>query len=101
MTRKQFARAIRLADKLIEGVGNPELHQAAVDLRSLLTPPPTIGEVLSKVPGNSIQARAKTIGISRQTYYNLLEGGTRASLPVALRIADVTGVDIEVVKDLW
>lgn len=99
MTRKQFARAIKLADKLIEGVGNPELHQAAVDLRALLVPPPPMSEILALVPGESIMARVKLLGISRQTYYNLLEGGMRPSVLVAERIAQVTGVDVDIVKN--
>lgn len=101
MTRKQYARAIRLADKLVEQTANPDLRQTALDLRAMLTPPPSMQEILALVPGESIIARSKVLGISRQTYYNLAEGLTRASLPIAEKIASVTGVNVEIVKDVF
>ena len=101
MTRKQIARAMKLADRLVEGVGNPEMNRIAVDLKKLLTPPPPMRDILALIPGESIMAKSRELGVSRQTFYNLMDGGTRPSLLVAERIAQVTGIDVEIVKDTW
>jgi transcriptional regulator with XRE-family HTH domain len=113
MTRAEYLECQQLAEKLIAALemwpqlkldtkGRPaELQRAAKRLRSLLVPPPTLSEIISRVPGDNHTEKARAIGISRQGYYNLLGGVARPNVMTARRLAELTGVPFDVVTEVW
>lgn len=101
VNRKQWAKAVRLADAVVEGTEGQPIHPIAKKLRRTLTPPPTMTEVLGMVPGASLMEKARAIGISRQGFYALSKGTARRSDVLAKRLAELTGLDEQVIKDIW
>ena len=115
MTRKQCQRAIKLAEKLVDGLSTATSNRRSTGpdrvelevllgismrLREMLVPPPTMEEVLLMVPGETVTARAKTVGISRQGYYNLINGMARADASLAKVLAGLTGFDEETIRGI-
>lgn len=102
MDRKQYERAAKLADRLVEGlVGAPDLRKTAVQLRAMLTPPLTAEELLAKVPGATHNERAKALGISRQGFYNLRNGLSRPNPMLARLLAELTRVPEAQIRGIW
>jgi DNA-binding XRE family transcriptional regulator len=112
MTRREYERATRMLDELIAGMhafqlGAPDrndlgpLLNTAVRLKKMFVPPPTMEEILLKVPGETHTERALEIGISRQGYYNLLGGQARPNAMTAKRLAELTGYKIETIREAW
>lgn len=111
MTRDEYDEAHKMAVKLVDGLhaihheqkasGVKPLLMTATKLRNMLEPPPTMREVLERVPGETLGERAVTIGISRQHYYNLERGIARHSAAVAKRLAELTGISESVIREIW
>lgn len=121
MTRDEYDRAHKLSIKLIqmmddwlEGDDIPEHDIAAHDrawvqdmrkiarkLQAMVVPPPTMEQILNRVPGETVREKAIAIGISRPHYYNLLRGTSRRSAVVAKSLAQLTGVSESVIKEIW
>ena len=55
-------------------------------------------EVLKRVPGKTVKARAATIGVTRQTYYGWLAGRTRPDIRQARRLASLTGLEASKIR---
>jgi DNA-binding XRE family transcriptional regulator len=55
--------------------------------------------ILAKVPGDTLAARARAIGVSRQTMYVWAQEKFRPSTEQAQTIAELTGVPIEQIRD--
>jgi DNA-binding XRE family transcriptional regulator len=55
--------------------------------------------ILAKVPGDTLAARARAIGVSRQTMYVWAQEKFRPSTEQATIIADLTGVPIDEIRD--
>ena len=55
-------------------------------------------EILVNVPGNSVTEKCRQIGVSRTTYYSWLSGYTRPRNQVARRLAEITDIDIDVIR---
>ena len=55
-------------------------------------------EILIKVPGDSVTEKCRQIGVTRTTYYSWLGGYTRPRTEVARRLAELTDVDIDVIR---
>jgi DNA-binding XRE family transcriptional regulator len=58
-----------------------------------------MADILAKVPGDTLSARARKIGVSRQTMYVWAEEKFRPTLPQARTIAKLTGVPVEQIVD--
>jgi DNA-binding XRE family transcriptional regulator len=58
-----------------------------------------MAEILSRVPGDSLAARARAIGVSRQTMYVWAAEKFRPSTDQARIIADLTGEPIEHIRE--
>ena len=118
MTREQYMEAHRLAGEIAEqlrevnitDLRRPSEHRlkklgplvkATLRLKKMLTPPPTMAEILAMIPAASHKERAKTIGLSRQGYYNLAEGTARRSSMTAKRLAELTGVPESTIREIW
>jgi DNA-binding XRE family transcriptional regulator len=55
--------------------------------------------ILAKVPGDTLAARARAIGVSRQTMYVWAQEKFRPSTEQATIIAELTGVPIEEIRE--
>jgi DNA-binding XRE family transcriptional regulator len=55
--------------------------------------------ILAKVPGDTLAARARAIGVSRQTMYVWAQEKFRPSTEQATIIAELTGVPIDEIRD--
>jgi DNA-binding XRE family transcriptional regulator len=86
----ELARAIQIAP----------LPALASDLRAVahkfLHP---MADILAKVPGDTLAARARAIGVSRQTMYVWAQEKFRPSTDQARIIAELTGVSIDEIRD--
>jgi DNA-binding XRE family transcriptional regulator len=58
-----------------------------------------MSDILAKVPGETLAARARAIGVSRQTMYVWAQERFRPSTEQAQIIADLTGVPIAQIRD--
>lgn len=83
--------AIWLAEQLIELSADNYTKRAAERLLSSLHLSP-MAHILARVPGESVSARARLLGVSRQTYYGWLNGRWRPNIQQAKKIAEVTGI---------
>lgn len=103
MTRDKHSKALRLAERLIARLpAETEEYSLAIKLRGMLIPPLTPDEVLDMVlPFGSIVAKSKRLGISRQYFYALKAGTARPGEEIMARIATLTGVSAERLKEVW
>ena len=58
-----------------------------------------MADILAKVPGDTLAARARAIGVSRQTMYVWAQEKFRPSTEQATIIANLTGVPIDDIRD--
>jgi DNA-binding XRE family transcriptional regulator len=58
-----------------------------------------MADILAKVPGDTLAARARAIGVSRQTMYVWAQEKFRPSTEQATIIAGLTGVPIDEIRD--
>jgi hypothetical protein len=84
--------ALRLVNQLIKVAPDPDTREMAVELRIRIRFP--MSEILEKVPGGTIAARCREIQCSRAAYYGWLRGETRPRVAEALRLAKITGYEV-------
>lgn len=58
-----------------------------------------MNEILDKIPGNNVSARARACGVSRQTYYSWLNESFKPRNKRARRLAKLTGLNITEIID--
>jgi DNA-binding XRE family transcriptional regulator len=88
--QNELARTIQLAP----------LPALATDLRAVehkLNHP--MADILAKVPGDTLAARARAVGVSRQTMYVWAQERFRPSTEQARIIAELTGVPIDEIRE--
>lgn len=83
--------ARRLIERLIKISPDDGLTARALKLRDRLKLP--MWMVIDKIPGETMVAKAKRIGVSRQTIYYWLSGETRPNKKQARLLATLTGFD--------
>lgn len=99
MTRKEFSKARTLVDAMLKITrSGSATHAMATELQVLLKPPPTIGEIVLSLKSDNHTQRAALIGLSRQGYYNLIQGVARPNSMTTKRLADLTGLTEEVIR---
>lgn len=99
MTRKDCAKARVLVEGLLKiARKGTAAHAIASELQELLQPGPTLGEIILALPSENHKERARMIGISRQGYYNLVQGTARPNTLTTKRLADLTGLAEDVIK---
>lgn len=99
MTRKECNKARALVEGLLKVTrGGSAAHTIATELQEVLQPGPTLGEIILKLPSENHKERARMIGISRQGYYNLIQGVARPNVLTCKRLADLTGMTEEAIK---
>lgn len=90
-------RALKLVERLIKAGGNEGVTRRALKMRARLTATP-MSIILDKVPGASVIEKAKSLGVSRQTFYYWLDGVTRPNFKQARKINKITGHDIAEIR---
>lgn len=103
MTRQEWGKAQKLADKLIARLPHDSKeHQIACQLRVLLVPPLSPNDILGMiVPAGSAADKAYALGISRQYYYMLQAGKHRPSRELLGRISKISGVAEKRLQGVW
>ncbi|HEX3523887.1 MAG TPA: helix-turn-helix transcriptional regulator, partial [Stellaceae bacterium] len=86
-TRRQ--KASTLVRQLLQLDLDGEVRNLVEQIHQRLALP--MSEVLGKVPGENLSARAREVGVSRQTYYQWLREETRPNPVQAVRLAELTG----------
>lgn len=100
MNRKEFNQARKLVEDIVQHTRKgTQAHALAVELQVMMKPQPTLGEIILALPSTTHKDRAKMIGISRQGYYNLIQGISRPNTLMAKRLADLTGLSEEAIRE--
>lgn len=86
-----------LADELVRR-SRGENQTVAAELRDLLAPPPTMADIMQRIPGETHRERVRAMGISHQGYYNLLHGASRPNTRTRRILAKLTGLPEEVIQ---
>jgi transcriptional regulator with XRE-family HTH domain len=90
-------KMLQMIDHLIrENRGDPGIVHALNQVRDRIKLP--MSHILAKVPGVSISDRAAKIGISRQAYYQWLNGYSRPNPEQAERLAKLTGFSVKAIR---
>lgn len=97
MTRKDLERAQMLADELVRHSRGAN-QVVAEELRRLLEPMPSITDIMLRIPGETHKDRIKAMGLSPQGYYNLMQGHSRPNTRTAGRLAKLTGLPEELIR---
>lgn len=87
-TRRQ--KASTLVKQLLRLELDGDVRRLVEEIHQRLALP--MSEVLGLVPGDNLSARAREVGVSRQTYYQWLREETRPNPAQAQRLAELTGL---------
>lgn len=98
MNPNQIRRARRLLDDIERFDLQPKVFPLIRELRALLEPPPSLREIFDMIPGETIEAKAQAVGISRSLYYKTINGEHRPRDATVRLIASVSGLPIEIVR---
>ena len=89
---------LRLAKRMEKLSPNESVSRAALKVQRLLAAVPMV-TVLDKVrPGESVAAKARALGVARQTVYYWLDGVTRPNFKQAQRLARLTGFSVDEIR---
>lgn len=100
MNRKEYGQARTLVEAIVQHTRHgTQAHAMAMELQVLMKPRPTLGEIILALPADTHKDRAALIGISRQGYYNLIQGLARPNTLTTKRLADLTGLAEEAIKE--
>lgn len=88
----------KLLDQLIRVAPDRFTKRRAMKMRARLALP--MEQVLDKVPGKSVIAKADHLGVSRQTIYAWIDGTMRPNLKRAKQLAKLTGFDVDEIRGL-
>lgn len=90
-------RALKLVERLVKIAPNKGLELHAKRIRRRLNAMP-MSKVLAKVEAGSIAAKARMIGVTRQTIYYWLNDITRPNEEQAKKLAKLTGYDVTEIR---
>ena len=93
-----YVKARKLAEELMVASA-PRYQATAKRLWAMLEPPLTMAEILELIPAPTVKARADMLGISRQAYYNLRSGSCLPAAATRERLARLTGVPAEAMRN--
>lgn len=99
MNKAQLQHGQALLDEVEEWLTSPKAMAAVKELREMLQPPPTVASIFKKVPGENIAAKARTLQITRPTFYDLAAGRRRPSDDTLKRLAKATGIPLETLRN--
>ena len=87
--------ALRAVERLIKSANTEGDVQAAKRMRARMIRRMNarpMSEVIAKVPGNSIPAKARALGTTRQTVHYWLDGRMRPRPAMAKKLERITGI---------
>lgn len=87
-----YDRSLRLAQQLVAASPDANIRALALRLQSRLTIP--MAKILERVPGKSVAERARSINVTRQTWYNWVRGDGRPNIVKARELQRVTGYTV-------
>lgn len=99
--KKSLYDAAYQLDQLAVLLSDPSLAQRAQKVRERIRGQICMlpmDKILAKVPGDTIAARARACGISRETYYAWEQGRNRPRLRLAKRLAAITGYSLTQIR---
>jgi DNA-binding XRE family transcriptional regulator len=99
MEMKKDDKAYALAEKIERETEGLPVHALATRLRKMLQPPPPMKEILARIVAKDESERARLVGVSRQGYYNWVNEVSRPSVMAAHRLAELTGVSVETIRN--
>ena len=88
-------KAAELA-KLARAEGDPGLAELMLEFRARRKLP--IERILAKVPGDTVVAKCKRLGVTRQAWYDWVRGTYRPMGELAKRMAKITGYSAEAIE---
>lgn len=100
-TEDDTERAIRAVERLIKVAPNRRVKNFSNRMMSRLLGQLTalpMSQVIARVPGGSITAKARNIGVSRQTLHYWLDGAMRPDEKHAKTLARLTGLDVAAIR---
>lgn len=82
-------RALRLMDRVVAEAPDYDTRAMAIALRQRIKLP--MFEVLARLEGSNVSAKARDLQIARSTFYAWKKGRTRPRKPEAEALAELTG----------
>ena len=99
MRYSENERTLKLVERLAKVSRNPGVQRRALKMRARLTATP-MSTILDKVPGATVIEKAKTLGVSRQTFYYWLDGTTRPNFKMARKIKHLTNFEVDEIRGI-
>lgn len=99
MARSERAATVKLASELMRAAKAGEdigLLDIVAEVRARLNKP--MADILRRVPGATVKAKAERIGVSRQAYYDWLKGLYRPTGQQSKRLQRLTGIPAELIR---
>ena len=93
------AEALKLVDRLLKMKPSRGLALHASRMRQRLNAVP-MRKVIAKMEGGSVSAKARTLGVTRQTIYYWLNEVTRPNEEQAKKISKLTGFSVAEIRAL-
>lgn len=97
-TKDPNAKALQLVNQLISELSDSDQIAHALQLRARIQLP--IKEIMDKVPGDNIAAKARALNISRPALYGWTKGGRRPRPKEAQRLSQITGLPWQAIAGL-
>lgn len=88
--------AIKMVAQLAKSTGDRGLAEMATEIHARLRKP--MIEILKKVPGKTVQAKADRCGVTRQCWYDWVKGAYRPTGEQSRRLAKLTGIPLAYIE---
>lgn len=103
MSNPDTERALKIIEQLIKIAPNQSVARFATRMRNRLAKRRNaipMSEVIEKIPGATIMAKARSLGVTRQAFYYWLNGDTRPDEKQAKAIHKLTGLSVAQIRGL-
>jgi hypothetical protein len=90
--------ALRVAKQLGKLSPDDSVSRAIEKVQRLLTVVPMAVVLQQVLPGEPVAAKAKAVGVSRQTFYYWLQGVTRPNKKQAQKLAKLTDFSVDEIR---
>jgi hypothetical protein len=99
MAKSERAATVKLASALMKAAKAGEdigLLDIVTEVRARLQRP--MVDILKKVPGATVKAKAERVGVSRQCWYDWIKGTYRPTGEQSKRLQRLTGIPAELIR---
>jgi transcriptional regulator with XRE-family HTH domain len=90
-------QVLKAVERLMKVAPSSSLERFAIRMRSRMNAMP-MADILAKMPGDTITAKARALGVSRQTIHYWLNGETRPDDVQARKLEKLTGFSVAVIR---